>query len=322
MIDAFYKIDSKGFREIKDANLDENIGVDSILIHYLKADKRNNVWNALPNDIQEMDFLDQLQKPDEHLRFEFVGDAIYGELAFFSPDSDQLIKYLGLVARKNTLFVIQDEDGDNMLSNIFSAFGNSPEIEISKFGIEQVLYVLILEMLTAHSKLILKYRDDIENFAKEFNNEEFKEIDPKDFLKAKSKLSDFSRVLEKIHFSLNFPPTKSVLNPDSAYRTIFRELLKTIDLLKISLKEAEDRLESLHDHYLLLLQEKSNKRINFLTIIQSIFAPLTLVVGIYGMNFKYMPELEYKYAYFIALGGMAIIAAFFIRYFYKHDWFK
>jgi magnesium transporter len=77
----------------------------------------------------------------------------------------------------------------------------------------------------------------------------------------------------------------------------------------------------LHDHYQLLLQKKANKRLNFLTIIQAIFVPLTLLAGIYGMNFQHIPELELQYGYFISLGLMVIIAIAFLWYFYKHGWF-
>ncbi len=95
-----------------------------------------------------------------------------------------------------------------------------------------------------------------------------------------------------------------------------------MEFLKISAAQIEDRLNSLHDHYDLLLQDKSNKRLNFLTIIQAIFVPLTLIAGIYGMNFQFMPELTFKYGYFISLGSMLIVSLFFLKYFYKHGWFK
>ncbi|OYT12048.1 MAG: hypothetical protein B6I18_02035 [Bacteroidetes bacterium 4572_112] len=70
------------------------------------------------------------------------------------------------------------------------------------------------------------------------------------------------------------------------------------------------------------MHDKANKRLNFLTITQAIFVPLTLVVGIYGMNFSNMPELGYKYGYFITIGGMLFIATLFLTYFKKKGWFN
>lgn len=77
----------------------------------------------------------------------------------------------------------------------------------------------------------------------------------------------------------------------------------------------------LHDHHHLLLQDKLNKRLNFLTIIQSIFVLLALMACVYGMSFAFMPELELRYGYFIVLGIMVLIVSGFIRYFFKRGWF-
>jgi Mg2+ and Co2+ transporter CorA len=78
----------------------------------------------------------------------------------------------------------------------------------------------------------------------------------------------------------------------------FIDLLKGLSLFKASLERTEDRLDDMNDHLQMKMQEKMNKRLNFLTIVQSIFAPLTLIAGIYGMNFDNMPELHFKYGYF------------------------
>ncbi len=61
---------------------------------------------------------------------------------------------------------------------------------------------------------------------------------------------------------------------------------------------------------------------NLLTIVQAIFVPLTFIAGIYGMNFAYMPALEWRYSYFVVVGTMILITMFSIRYFYKHGWFN
>jgi magnesium transporter len=57
-----------------------------------------------------------------------------------------------------------------------------------------------------------------------------------------------------------------------------------------------------------------------LTIITTIFVPLTFIVGVYGMNFQYMPELEWRYGYFYVLTGMAVIVAGMIVYFRRQKW--
>lgn len=57
-----------------------------------------------------------------------------------------------------------------------------------------------------------------------------------------------------------------------------------------------------------------------LTIIATIFIPLTFIAGIYGMNFTYMPELQYKWGYFIVLGVMGLIMIGMVWFFRKKKW--
>jgi magnesium transporter len=58
-----------------------------------------------------------------------------------------------------------------------------------------------------------------------------------------------------------------------------------------------------------------------LTVISTIFIPLTFIVGIYGMNFQHMPELEMKYGYPAVMLLMLMLTAGMIIYFYKKKWF-
>ena len=73
--------------------------------------------------------------------------------------------------------------------------------------------------------------------------------------------------------------------------------------------------------YQSMLQEKGNKRLNILTIIQAIFVPLTLIAGIYGMNFSKMPELQSPFGYFLVLGIMGLISLLELLWFKRRGWF-
>jgi magnesium transporter len=57
-----------------------------------------------------------------------------------------------------------------------------------------------------------------------------------------------------------------------------------------------------------------------LTLVTTIFMPLSFIAGVYGMNFKYMPELESPYGYPIVVGVMVIIAATMLGYFRRRGW--
>jgi magnesium transporter len=57
-----------------------------------------------------------------------------------------------------------------------------------------------------------------------------------------------------------------------------------------------------------------------LTIIATIFMPLTFIAGIYGMNFKFMPELEWRWGYFTLWGIVIVIAVSMVMYFKRKNW--
>ena len=82
------------------------------------------------------------------------------------------------------------------------------------------------------------------------------------------------------------------------------------------------RMGDLQLRYELAQRELTNRRLGFLAVLSAIFMPLTLITGIYGMNFDLMPELHYRYSYPIALGTMALIAAGLFWYFRSRWWPK
>jgi magnesium transporter len=72
--------------------------------------------------------------------------------------------------------------------------------------------------------------------------------------------------------------------------------------------------------YLSSVSNKLNQVMKVLTVMSSIFIPLTFVVGVYGMNFQYMPELQWHYGYPVVMGGLAIVAVVLLVIFKRRDW--
>lgn len=74
------------------------------------------------------------------------------------------------------------------------------------------------------------------------------------------------------------------------------------------------------DVYLSSLSNRMNEVMKVLTIIATIFIPLTFIAGIYGMNFQHMPELGMKWAYPVTLGVCAVIAGAMLVFFRRKHW--
>lgn len=99
-------------------------------------------------------------------------------------------------------------------------------------------------------------------------------------------------------------------------RDVYDHTIQVID----TVETFRDMLSGMLDIYLSSISNRMNQIMKVLTIIATIFIPLTFIVGIYGMNFEYMPELEWPGSYFVLLGIMAIIAIFMLTYFRKKGW--
>ena len=84
----------------------------------------------------------------------------------------------------------------------------------------------------------------------------------------------------------------------------------------------EKRVGGLRQTYDSLQQDRINHRLAVLTVLSAIFLPLTLMAGIYGMNFVNIPELNNQNGYFILLGAMAAVAASMLFFFWRCGWFR
>lgn len=102
------------------------------------------------------------------------------------------------------------------------------------------------------------------------------------------------------------------------FRDIYDHLVRITDINE----NLRDIISSVLDLYLTVASNRMNEIMKTLTIVSVIFLPLTLVAGIYGMNFAHMPELTWQYGYFVALGLMGMIAAGFLYYFYRKGWIE
>lgn len=100
-------------------------------------------------------------------------------------------------------------------------------------------------------------------------------------------------------------------------RDLYDHTIQIID----TVENYRDMASGMLDIYLSSINNRLNEVMKILTIFSTIFIPLTFVTGVYGMNFKYMPELNWHYAYFVIWGVMLAAAGSMLVYFKNKKWF-
>ena len=99
-------------------------------------------------------------------------------------------------------------------------------------------------------------------------------------------------------------------------RDAYDHIIQVID----TVESFRDLVSGLLDTVLSLSGNRMNEVMKVLTLVATIFIPLTFIAGIYGMNFSYMPELAYRWAYFVILGIMLILAVAMLCFFRHRKW--
>lgn len=100
------------------------------------------------------------------------------------------------------------------------------------------------------------------------------------------------------------------------YRNVYDHLIRFNELIDGSREMVSDLMQT----HLAAVSNRLNEVMKVLTMISTIVLPMTLVAGIYGMNFEKMPELKWEYGYYFALGLMLIVGVAAFLYFRWKKW--
>ncbi|UCB56459.1 MAG: magnesium/cobalt transporter CorA [Candidatus Omnitrophota bacterium] len=123
-------------------------------------------------------------------------------------------------------------------------------------------------------------------------------------------LREVVSVLERSESKLIKKPTRIFL------RDVYDHTVQVID----TIETYRDVVSGMLDIYLSSVSNRMNEVMKVLTVIATIFIPLTFIVGIYGMNFRYMPELQWRFGYPAVWFIIGAIAIYMIAYFRKKKW--
>lgn len=124
-------------------------------------------------------------------------------------------------------------------------------------------------------------------------------------------LRDVASLMGKESSALIRPSTEPYI------RDVYDHIVQAID----SIEACRELISGLADLHISNTSYRLNEIMKVLTIISTIFIPLTFIVGVYGMNFKYMPELQYPWGYGVTWVVMLIISGLMLYYFKRKKWF-
>jgi len=110
----------------------------------------------------------------------------------------------------------------------------------------------------------------------------------------------------------------SLLNESTSlyFRDVYDHTIQIID----TIESYRDILGGMLDIYLSTMGNRMNEVMKVLTIIATIFIPITFIAGVYGMNFKFMPELDWRWGYFMVWGIVVVVVGIMIGFFKKKQW--
>ena len=241
------------------------------------------------------------------------------KMLYFSNDENIIYENVSMVVGKNYVLTFQESDGDvfdDLRDRILNSKGR-----IRNLGSDYLMYAILDAIVDNYLTVIEAFGDKIEDLeAHIFDSESDDKDTPnhiqslkQEVLKIRRSIFPFREVvnrLEKIECDIVDPKTHSYL----------RDLYDHIVHVSESVDLYREMIWSLMDMHMTIISNKMNEIMKVLTIMASIFIPLTFMAGIYGMNFDNIPELHYEYGYYILWGIMAFIFIMMIFYFRRKKW--
>lgn len=249
-------------------------------------------------------------------------EPIIGGLYLHLPASnnwEEESHYIHIILYNNVL-ITQTKVNSNPLKKSWQniKYGSLPEGKESIFLLMLILDGLIENLVNNH----LIARTEINTYIKRMTQIP-KDEDNDNVVELKERLGIIAGQCEENFFSGTL--LRTLLSrpsiPNSA-RNILNDILDTLAHVQKSMTRLDQRLE---DQLLRIdshLQEQTDKRLRILTVISSIFMPLTFISGVYGMNFHNMPILSISWAYHACLLIMGILGVGMTIFFAIKGWFK
>lgn len=258
-------------------------------------------------------------------KMEELGDMLFFSIKSILPEKDldnMRVEQISFILKENLLVSFQEKKSD-FFTHIRERIRHNTGIVCRKKN-DYLLYLMLDAIMENFYITIENYEDRIEALMSE------SKVNPKqDVLvrieKNRENLNYLKRAIIPLRdalFSLkSFQDDDEYDGIEAANYTFFARLhQKCLELLE-QIDYDMNSLDSASNFHFSAQSQRMNEIMKTLTVVSVIFMPLTFVVGIYGMNFDYMPELRWKYGYFEVLSGMFLLTVAMLIYFKKKKWF-
>lgn len=269
------------------------------------------------HDLAIQDLLDVNQRP----KFQEFNDYCFFTLKSITPSDDASIEQeqLSFILGENYLLSFQERKAD-YFNHVRERLRDDIGL-VRKRGSDYLLYLLLESILDNYVKTLNEVEDTInESTTIDLNKDPSPEIIHSIEL-FKRQIHQIKRTLVPIKEFTTKIEREELHFINKRHLKYFYELKDLCLSLIEDCEHIEVKLESSTNLFFSVQGHRMNQVMKTLTVIATIFIPLTFIAGIYGMNFSYMPELNWKWGY---LGIWLVMIGIFIgmiRYFKKKKWY-
>ncbi len=263
--------------------------------------------------------LEDIMNTNQRPKAEDYGPYLYFVLKMIYLEDHERIcdEQVSIILGKNYVITFQERTGD-VFDTIRQRLRNGKG-RIRKSNADYLAYALIDSIIDHYFIILEKVGDSLEELEEEVVSNPSKYTLQK-IHKMKREMVSLRKTVWPLREIISFMERSETELIDQGIDIYLRDLYDhTIQVID-TLETYRDMVSGLLDIYLSSISNKMNEVMKVLTIIATIFIPLTFIAGIYGMNFAFMPELQWKYGYFAILFVMAIIFVGMIIYFKRKKW--
>ncbi len=262
------------------------------------------------------DILNINQRP----KIEFLENHLFIVLKMLSYNETENVieaEQISIIVGKNYVITYQenyDDIFDNLRDRIRKAKG-----QLRALGPDYLAYTLMDTIVDYYYIILERIGQNIENYEEELLNEPRQEI-----LKAIYILKRENLILRKSVWPLRevISRMERTTSPFLSKQTLpfIRDIQDHTTIVIETVESYMEMISNLIELFLSIGNNKLNEVMKILTIISTIFIPLTFLAGVYGMNFKYMPETDWRWGYFVILAIMLMLGAGMVYYFRRKKW--